>query len=57
MSWDCSARLGRLMLGLSGVCTVRSAGWAEMERKKEKEKEERRKGGIKIEAKLCENEI
>jgi hypothetical protein len=57
MSWDSSARLGRLVLGLSVVCTVRTAGWAEMERKKEKEKEERRKGGIKDEAQSYENDI
>jgi hypothetical protein len=57
MSWDSSARLGRLVLGLSVVCTVRNAGWIEMERIKEKEKEERRKGGIRNEAELYENEI
>ena len=40
MSWDSSARLGRLVLGLSVVCTVRTAGWAEMEREIEGEKKE-----------------
>ena len=57
MSWDSSARLDRLVLGLSVVCTARTAGWAEMERKKEKEKEERRKGEIRNEAPLYKNEI
>ena len=57
MSWGSSARLGRLVLGLSAVCTVRTAGWAEMERKKEKDKEERRKGGMRNEAKLYGDEI